>query len=160
MGKDNCHKLVQLDRRTALSAGVGAMATIAGFGALTGSAAAWDRFTVDFKGCSEVWIVVDEADLALEGLTATVVVADDGDAVDREVEITEDQSTTIPGQYGDAPILKYQASSGKKVLGVIGNTTNGTPLECETAVNDHRCAETAFVSIEDSDAYQNRIECQ
>ncbi|MFB6177761.1 MAG: hypothetical protein ABEI99_11580, partial [Halobaculum sp.] len=66
-----------VDRRSILRlAGGAAAAGATGIGAFAGSAAAWDRFDVDFKGCSEVWLIVGEDDLHYHPpTTAKVVVA-------------------------------------------------------------------------------------
>jgi hypothetical protein len=136
-----------VDRRAILRlAGGAAAAGAAGIGAFAGSAAAWDRFDVDFKGCSEVWMIVGEKDLRYDPpTTAKVVVASDGEPVCRLVEFTEETATTVPGQYGDAPLVKFTVGSDEKVLGVI---SYNYPYEGDgrfsrprcLMVNDHRCA--------------------
>jgi len=49
----------ELNRRKVLSLGVGSAATIAKLSALAGSAGAWEPpLGADFRGCSEVWIIL------------------------------------------------------------------------------------------------------
>jgi hypothetical protein len=132
-----------INRRTVLSLGVGTAVAATGLAAFTGIAAAWERFDADFRGCSEVWLIVSEEDLDFgPPLTANVVVATDGGTECRTVTIEEESATTIPGQYGDTPIVKYQVSGGEKILGVIGNSPSGNPLVSETVKNEHRCTKT------------------
>jgi len=73
-------------------------------------------------------------------LTVTVVVDDGSEAACRTIEITDEAATTIPGQYGDAPIVKYRVFPPEKILGVLWRNPVGNPRWL--AVNDHRCART------------------
>ncbi|MFB6202846.1 MAG: hypothetical protein ABEI98_12665 [Halorhabdus sp.] len=109
-------------RRTVLrTIGIAVAAGAGVLGALTGDVAAWDRQDVEFKGCSEVWIVVGSDDVLYDPPTvARVVLAlPDGGTTCRDVEFTPSNTTRIPGQYGDAPVRKVRAGTGEKVLGVI-----------------------------------------
>lgn len=111
----------QLSRRRALTAlGTGA-GTLVGLGAFSTPAAAWGRITVDFKGCSELWIVVSEKDTQFDppSVAHVIVETEDGTLDCRVQEFTPETTTTIPGQYGSAPLLKYAPPSEEKVLGVI-----------------------------------------
>ena len=150
-----------LRRRTVLSIGAGSIATFAGLGAFAGSAAAWDRLDAEFKGCSEVWLLVADADFEYDPpLVVNVIVADDDEAVCRPVEITEQNATTIPGQHGDSPLIKYSVAGGEKILGIIGASPTGNPLDCEFIENTHRCAQTPNTpSVYDADCYTDRSEC-
>lgn len=154
-----------LNRRKLLSISAGSAATLAGLGAVTGSAIGWEpSLDAEFKGCSEVWLLVSERDLNCDGqdpddcpLTVDVVVASGGEAICRSVTITPEKATTIPGQHGETPIIKYSVSGGEKILGVIGNSSKGNPLASETIQNTHRCTQTPHTpSFEDADCYGNR----
>lgn len=135
-----------LKRRTMLASTAGVATALAGFGAFTGTVAAWDRFEVDFKGCSEVWMIVDEDDLEFDPPTVAHVIVETDDGTDcRLVEFTEEAATTIPGQYGDAPLVKYAPDDGGKILAVLEYSRNeGGRFDRPSClvVNDHRCAQT------------------
>jgi hypothetical protein len=142
-----------VNRRSALAAiGTGAGAVV-GIDALSERALAWDRFDVCFRGCSEVWMIVTEADIDAGGTNdppavAHVIVAANGEAVCRPVEFTAENATTIPGQFGDSPVVKYSVGSGEKILGVLEyNYTSDPdsqfddPVWCVNA-NQNNCAST------------------
>lgn len=140
-----------IKRRTLLASSAGLTVGAAGLGAFAGTVAAWDREDVDFKGCSEVWMIVGDRDLNYDPpVVAHVIVGTaDGGTDCRLVEFTEENATTIPGQYGDAPIVKYTAGDDEKVLAVIHyNYIKGAEGDDRLAkpscllVNDHRCAQT------------------
>lgn len=149
-------------RRAVLSAAGAAGVGLAGIGAFAGSAAAWERFGVDFKGCSSVWLVVDEADLDWESydhrdgpLIAKIVYEDGDGAACETVEFTEETTTTIPGQYGDNPVLKYDGDG--KILAVI-KYNHWDVARCYVE-NDNRCANTPNVADwRDADCYQDLLE--
>ena len=133
----------RLNRRSALSAvGAGAGAVL-GLGAFSGTAAAWEEFHACFRGCSEVWMIVGEGDIGREPPTlAYVVVESNGEAVCRTVEFTEANTTRIPGQFGDSPVVKYAPGGDDKVLGVVEiDYGTGEPVWCVT-VNENNCADT------------------
>lgn len=145
---------LSLTRRKLLSAGAGTVTALAGLGALSGSAAAWDGLEADFRGCSEVWITVGENDLACQDepgdpypdkncpLRVRVYTAD-GDEIDYEtIHINEANATRIPGQFGDEPVFKYQVSGGTKIIGVMGLTPPGHPQCADLIANPNRCAQT------------------
>jgi len=150
-------------RRDVLSAGVASAAALAGLGVLTGSATAWEREITDFRGCSEVWLVVGEHDLPSGGaypgqypLTVDVVVDDGDEAVCRTLEITDEAATTIPGQYGDAPVVKYRVFTPEKILGVLWRNPAENPYWL--AINDHPCAATPnALSVYDADCVPEDI---
>lgn len=92
------------DRRRVLSAIGAGGAAFAGIGAFAGTAAAWERLDVNFRDCSEAWIIVDEEDLNYEKygreepLSVTAVVETvDGDVECRSIEVTEESTTPVPG---------------------------------------------------------------
>lgn len=134
-------------RRVLNTLGAGAAAVV-GLGSFAGSAAAWERNDVEFKGCSEVWIIVAKEDVLYKPPTVAKVIVETshGDLDCRTVEFTPETTTTIPGRYGDAPVLKYPAATGEKVLGVIiynytddeDRFSRRSPLR----VNPNRCANT------------------
>lgn len=138
-------------RRSVLrTLGVGTTALL-GVGSLSGSAAAWERNDIDFKGCSEVWIIVAPSDIDPSiydpPTVAHVIVATaDGTLECRLQEFTPETTTTIPGRYGDAPVLKYAPPSGEKVLGVIiynySDTADRFERTSPLTLNPHRCANT------------------
>ena len=92
------------DRRRVLSAIGAGGAAFAGIGAFAGTAAAWERLDVNFRDCSEAWIIVDEEDLNYEkygreeplSVTAVVETAE-GEVECRSIEVTEESTTTVPG---------------------------------------------------------------
>ena len=140
-----------LKRRTVLASAAGLATAAVGFGAFAGTAAAWSRFDVDFKGCSEVWMVVGDRDLDYDPPTVAHVVVGtaDGETDCRVVDFTEERATTIPGRYGGAPVVKYTAGDDEKVLAVIlynyiRGATGEERFEKPSCmlVNDHRCAQT------------------
>lgn len=145
-----------LRRRTLLSAGTGAAAAIAGLGAFTGSAAAWERFDADFRGCGEVRVLVGEADFTAydEALEVEVLVAEGDEVGCRTVELTEDNRTYVPWRYGDSPIVKYRASSDEVIIGVIARTPTGGLHPCRLIENGNVCAQTSDTpSVEEADCY-------
>lgn len=155
-----------LKRRTVLSIGAGTAGAVAGIGAFAGTAAAWDDLDADFRGCSQVRILASENDLNCLGengeefdgsndqcpLIVAVIVASGNDVECRPVEMTEENATTIPGQYGNRPLVRYRASGGEKILGIMGLSPSRNPL-CSTLIeNDNRCAETPNTpSIDEAD---------
>ncbi|MFW6003625.1 MAG: hypothetical protein ACOCPT_04315 [Halanaeroarchaeum sp.] len=145
--------------------GVGAVLGAGGIGAFAGSAAAWERNDVEFKGCSEVWIIVEPADVHWNPppVVARVIFAlPDGSTTCRDVELTPDNTAPIPGQYGESPVRKVRAGEGEKVLGVIIFRHDGEdPMASPAYIfsNDHRCANTPDTpSIEAADCYQQAKE--
>ena len=151
----------KLGRRQVLrTIGAGTAVGVGGVGAFTGTVAAWDRFDVDFKGCSEVWLVVGADDIAYDPPTVVRVVfaLPDGSTACRAVEFTPENTTRIPGQYGDAPVRKVTASDGEKVLGVIFyNYRSQDRFSSASCIhtNEHRCAMTPGTpSVEDADCVQ------
>jgi hypothetical protein len=143
---DERDRSTSLKRRTMLASTAGAVTAVAGFGAFAGTVAAWGRFEVDFKGCSEVWIIVgDDLDYDPPTVAHVIVETADGGTDCRLVEFTEASATTIRGQYGDAPLVKYAVDDGEKVLAVLqySRSPNGRfdRPSC-LVVNDHRCART------------------
>jgi hypothetical protein len=134
-----------LNRRDLLATGAAAAGATVGIGAFTGTAAAWDRYDVAFKGCSEVWMIVGEDDVTFEPPTVAHVVVADGRETDcRLVEFTPERATTVPGQHGDSPVVKYVAGDGEKVIGVIHYNYRKDRLSDPVClmVNDHPCANT------------------
>lgn len=141
----------ELSRRRAIQTlGLGAT-TLLGITAASGSAAAWERSDIDFKGCSEVWIVVAPSDIDLDiydppTVAHVIVETSDGTLTCRQQEFTPETTTTIPGQYGDAPVLKYAPPSGEKVLGVIiynySSSSDRFERNSPLALNPNRCATT------------------
>lgn len=140
-----------LKRRTVLASTAGMAGTAIGVGVLSGTVAAWERLDIDFKGCSEVWMIVGD-DLHYSNpdpAVAHVIVATaDGGTDCRPVDFTEENATRIPGRYGDAPVVKYVAGVDEKILGVIKyNYVNETgdgrfsKPSC-LMVNEHTCAQT------------------
>lgn len=144
------------------SAAVGAV----GLSAFTGTAAAWGRQTVDFKGCSEVWIVVDPDDINYKppAVVRVVVALPDGTAVCRDVEFTTENTTRIPGQYGAAPLRRVTVGDDEKVLGVVFYNYSEKEVERFSdasciVTNEHRCAMTPNTpSMEDAGCVQKARE--
>jgi hypothetical protein len=156
------NNIPEMERRQVLrTIGAGTAVGIGGLSMFTGTAAAWDRKDVDFKGCSEVWLIVSTDDIDSYDPPAVVRVVfalPDGSTECRDIELTADNTTRIPGQYGDAPVRKVTAGDGEKVLGVIFyNYRSADRFESASCIhtNDHRCASTPGTpSIEDADCVQ------
>lgn len=136
-----------------------------GIGALGGSATAWKRFETDFRGCSEVWLIVAEEDLEFDPPAVAHVIHTDGETTAcKLVEFTPETATTIPGQYGDAPVIKVEAPPGEKILAVIeynmplaGDGRFSRP-RC-ASYNDHQCAHTPNIpDIREADCFQEARE--
>lgn len=149
----------QILRTVGASTAVGA----AGIGAFTGTVAAWKRQTVDFKGCSEVWLVVGEADVKHDPPTVVrvVVASPDGTTDCRDVEVRQENTTRVPGQYGDAPVRKVAVEDGEKVLGVIFYNYREDRFSSASCIvtNEHRCAMTPDTpSIEEAACMQDARE--
>lgn len=61
---DRGNDRLYVNRRTLLrTLGVGAGA-MSGLGVISSSVLAWERIQVQFLGCSEVWIAVDDVDVS------------------------------------------------------------------------------------------------
>lgn len=131
----------RIDRRSTLKAlGAGAGA-VAGIGAFSGTAAAWSEFHACFRGCSEVWMITTESEIGRDPQSVAKVIVSLGDDVKCvEVEFTEANATTIPGKFGDSPVVKYAPGGDYKVLGVIEvDRTTNEGVWCVT-VNENNCA--------------------
>lgn len=135
-------------RRTLAALGAGA-GTVVGIGGFSGTAVAWEQFDVEFKGCSEVWMIVGEDDITFDPpAVAHVIVESDGLAVCHTVEFTEENATLIPGQFGDMPVVKFAPGGDDKVLGVLEyNYTSNMEERFDRPVwcvheNTNNCAST------------------
>ncbi|WP_323675935.1 hypothetical protein [Halorubellus sp. PRR65] len=159
-----------MNRRRMLALAAGSIVGATGLTALSGSALAWTDRHIEFKGCSEVWVMTTESDLkdgddvdeSSPPLANVVVGLDDGTTECRELLATHQNATTVPGQYGDLAVLKFPVDDGEKILGVL--TYNRRPDEpwgtrfsypsC-WAVNEHVCAKTpGAASFSDADCIQ------
>lgn len=146
---DGTSESPSLKRRTVLASAAGLATAAVGFGAFGGSVAAWQRFDVCFRGCSEVWMVVDEKDIKDPPIEALVIVESNGEAVCRTVKFSEADATTIPGQFGDSPVVKYAPGGDDKILGAVeinyGDPSDDgegfEPAGC-VRVNENNCADT------------------
>lgn len=116
--RDSNPERFPIERRKLLGIGAGAAATGLGAGLLSGSAAAWKRFDVDFRSPNEVWMIVGD-DLRYDPPAVVHVIVDAGDGAEcRLVEFTEDNATTVPDHYGNDPVVKYR-DPDEAVLGVL-----------------------------------------
>lgn len=141
----------RITRRGSLIAAGTGVGAVAGIGAISGSVAAWKRNDIDFKGCSEVWIIVAPEDIDPDTydpptVAHVIVERSDGTLDCRLQEFTAETTTTIPGQYGDAPVLKYAPPSSEKVLGVIiynySSSEDRFHRNSPLTLNPNRCADT------------------
>lgn len=143
---DRTEQSPTLRRRTMLAATAGVTTAVAGLGAFGGTVLAWDRFVVDFKGCSEVWMIVgDDLDYSPPTVAHVIVETADGGTDCRLVEFTEETATTVAGQYGEAPLVKYTVEEGEKVLAVLQYSRSPEGRFDKPScliVNTHRCAQT------------------
>jgi hypothetical protein len=86
-------------------------------------------FDVNFRGCSEAWIVFDDFSGPVNASVHTSIGHFD-------IEITESDLTKIPGQYGDMDLYKVKNSafgSNVKLLYIM--------IDGETYTNTNRCAQ-------------------
>lgn len=80
-------------------------------------------------------------------MTDVIVETTDGNLECRRQYFTPETTTRIPGQFGDASVLKYEISSGEKVLGVVvyNYSDDGginSDIDHPLMVNPNRCANT------------------
>lgn len=156
---------LQVRRRKVLqTVGTSAAVGAVGFSAFTGTAAAWERQTVEFKDCSEVRIVVDPQDINHDppAVVRVVVASPYGVAVCRDVEFTQENTTRIPGEYGDAPVRKVTVGDREKLVGVVfyNRDPEGRFASASCIVtNDHQCALIPNTpSVEDATCVQEAKE--
>lgn len=162
MGDNNSPQLRrrQLLKTVGASAAVGAV----GLSAFTGTVAAWEGHSVEFKGCSDVWLIVSPPDIKHDpsAVVRIVVATSDSAVLCRDVEITEENTTTIPDQYGFSPVRKITVDDDEKVLGVIFYNYNQEERFSSPScimTNENQCAMTESTpSIEDAVCMQNARE--
>jgi|GEM_PF-1208917 len=150
-----------LTRRRVLALGATATGAALGVGAFATSAAAWKRFDVDFEGCSAVNLVVARDDLDFDPpAVARVIVAVDGEAVCRTVEVTEAAATTMPARYGQSPVIRYPAGDGESILGVVGYNYRENRFSEPICVmlNPQACGGEDGPSAADADCVQAGVE--
>ena len=111
-------------RRRILQLGAGAAGAVLGFGGLTGSAAAWERFDVDFRSTSEVRLIVGE-DLEYDPPAVAHAVVTDGDSVSCDAVAFRPSNAMTGDEYGDANVVRYEAPTGQTVLGVLPYNRGG-----------------------------------
>ena len=137
---------LSINRRKMLAGAGTAVLGVGTIGAFSGSVAAWEAYDVRFNGCSSVWIIVDEYDMNWRENApdrehppmVKVVVERDGEAV-CETVLFDDNDETVPGQFGDQPLVKFDGG-GDKILAVIKYNQRQNAI-CYTE-NEHRCANT------------------
>lgn len=138
---DDADELAMNRRSLLRRTGAGTLALV-GFASATGTATA-HTLEADFKGCSEVWLLVvdpgewEEPEVREGVLCASVCYYDEsaGSVATEEVCFSREDVTTIPGQHGDTELYKYRPPDEEdKVLAV--NSHRGDVL-----CNDHRCAQ-------------------
>ena len=162
-GADGREPSVDVSRRKLLSTVTGAAVGVAGRGAVPGTAAAWQRLEADFRDCQEVRIVVGENDFDYEpNLQVDVVITCLDYAICRTVDVTRENATTVPDEYGDSPVLEYRTSGKVKILGIVGRSPPPwlNPDPCQVIENDDPCARTPDTpSVEDATCYRNPSRC-
>lgn len=144
-GEDGRGPSIDVSRRRLLSTATGAAVGVAGLGAAAGTAAAWQRLEADFRGCQEVRILVGEKDFDYDpNLQVDVVITCLDYAICRTVDVTRENATTIPDEYGDSPVLTYRTSGKVKILAVVGRSPPPwlNPDPCQAIENDEPCART------------------
>lgn len=137
---------LSVNRREVLAGAGAAVLGVGALGTFSGSVAAWEEYDVRFNGCSSVWILVSEYDMQWRENDpdrdhppmVKVVVERDDEAV-CETVLFDDNAETVPGQYGDQPLVKFDGE-GDEILAVIKYNKNQNAI-CYTE-NDHRCANT------------------
>lgn len=109
----------EVTRRDLLSMGAGAAGAALGLSTFTGRVAAWNRFDVDFRSCREVWMVVGD-DLEYDPPAVANVVVATGPAVEcHTVEFTPEAATTVPREYGTAPVVEFSVPRWKRIMAVL-----------------------------------------
>lgn len=137
---------LSFNRRRVLTGAGTAVLGVGAIGALSGNVAAWEDYEVRFNGCSSVWIIVDEYDMnwrendpdRTHPPMVKVVVERNGEAV-CETVLFDDNDETVPGQFGDRPLVKFDGE-GDDILAVIKYNANQNAI-CYSE-NGHRCANT------------------
>lgn len=139
----------------------GASTAVLGISGMVGTAAAWRRFDVDFRGCSSVRLIVHEDDLRFEPPAVARVVVATNDEVDcRVVECTETEATRMPDRYGDSPVVTYDAGTDETILGVIEYNYREDRFSEPVCLlrNDNACATNADVpDVREADCVQSGI---
>jgi len=147
---------LSFNRRTVLTTAGTAVLGLGAVGVFSGTAAAWDSFEVDFKGCSSVWFIVSQSDLDYipPVFVKVIVEDDDGNVVCRKQEFSDETATTIPGQHGDKPVVKFDGG-GDKILAVIKYNDKEEPVPFCYVENTNQCAQTPNVADwRDADCYK------
>jgi hypothetical protein len=107
---------------------------------------------VDFRGCSEVWIVFEED---FEGSVVVDIqiynaVTNETENVERTIDM--DDTETIGGQYGDQPVYKFNVHS------YVGESDSGdskirsVSTDGETYENQNNCADNVPDNVQNVDA--------
>jgi hypothetical protein len=98
--------------------GLAAGGTLALSTALADRAAAHD-LEVRFRGCTEVWIVVNDPDeFGVLQETIHVFDAESGEVRTVAVELTPENTRPIPNQFGDRPVFVARARGNDAILAV------------------------------------------
>ncbi|MFC6954554.1 hypothetical protein [Halorubellus litoreus] len=165
-----------MNRRRMLGLTAGSIVGATALGAFSGSALAWNGLQIEFKGCTEVWVITTQGDLkdgtvdlsvSRPPVVHVVVGHDDGTLECRELLATHENATTVPGQYGDLAVLKLAVDDGEKVLGVITynrlsvgqNWSEAFDRPSCWAVNEHACATNSDApSFFDADCVEEALE--
>lgn len=119
-------------RRVLATLGVGATGSALGLSALSGTAAAHD-LRVEFQGCQELIVVVNDPD-EFGVLTETIHVfdAERGAVRPVEIELTPENTAPIPGQFDGKPVLRARSTGRDQI--VAFETGDGRRFE-----NPHDC---------------------
>ena len=95
---------------------------------------------IDFKGCSEVWIVLEAYLQAGDEFIVTICVYNEatGEFDPVEVTVDNDDLETVPGEWGDRPLFKWSVEDDYQIPGKIVAVAID---DGEFVENEHRCAD-------------------
>lgn len=152
-------------RRLLRLLGVGATASALGVPALSGVARAHD-LTVEFEGCQEVFIAVNDRDeFGVLEETIRILDAGTGEIREEDVELTPENTEPVPERFGDRPVYHQRVSGDDQIVAVemgdgetVRNPNDCPPPEEEeeedraaafAAEQDDRCVTLSPLSFED-----------
>lgn len=148
-------------RRAVLAAGAGVTSAALGLAGVPERATAWDRFDVDFKGSTEVWFVAGD-DLDYDPPTVVhAIVAAGLEAECVPVEFTPEAATTVPAQYGDAPVVKFSVPRWQKIVGVLPYSRGGGGRFARpwcVIENDESDGRYFWIDVEDADCVEAAVD--
>lgn len=98
---------------------------------------AGEEASLDYQGCSEVWIIFPDENALPSDATIRIYDGQTGSTDDISVTITVNDVERIPGKYGDNPVFKYSVDDkNDKIVAVSvdGSSFVENPNRCADAV--------------------------